>query len=62
VIIYKAATLPMHAARMQRLPLGKLPEADIDMHGTLVIPPARPLEPDPQIRARLSALDAAAEN
>ena len=61
VIIYKAATLPMHAARMDRLPLGKLPEADIDMHGTLVIPPARPLEPDPQIRARLSALDAAAE-
>ena len=61
VIVYKAATLPMHAARMERLPLGKLPEADIDMHATLVIPPARPLEPDPQTRARLSALDAAAE-
>ena len=62
VIIYKAATLPMHVVRMDRLPLGKLPEADIDMHATLVIPPARPLEPDPQIRARLSALDATVED
>jgi uncharacterized protein YabN with tetrapyrrole methylase and pyrophosphatase domain len=61
VIVYKAPTLPMHDARIERLPLGRLPEADIDMHATLVIPPARPLEPDPEIRARLSALDAAAE-
>jgi precorrin-3B methylase len=59
VIIYKAATLPVHAARIERLPLGKLPDADVDMHATLVIPPARKLEPDTQIRERLSALDAA---
>jgi precorrin-3B methylase len=62
VIVYRAATLPTQEARIERLPLGKLPEADIDMHATLVIPPARPLEPDPQIRARLSALDAVAED
>jgi Tetrapyrrole (Corrin/Porphyrin) Methylases len=60
VILYKAVTLPTHQPRMERLPLGMLPEADIDMHATLVIPPARSLEPDLQIRARLSALDAAA--
>lgn len=60
VIVYKAATLPMHAPRIERLPLGELPRADVDMHATLVIPPARPLEPDRQIRERLSALDAVA--
>jgi len=62
VIIYRAATLPMHEPRMERLPLGKLPETEIDMHVTLVIPPARPLEPDLQIRERLRALDAAADD
>jgi hypothetical protein len=61
-IIYRAATLPMHEPRMERLPLGDLPGADIDMHATLVIPPARPLEPDLQIRERLSALDAVVES
>jgi uncharacterized protein YabN with tetrapyrrole methylase and pyrophosphatase domain len=58
VILYRAATLPMHQPRIERLPLGKLPDVDVDMHMTLVIPPARALEPDPQIRDRLSALDA----
>jgi Tetrapyrrole (Corrin/Porphyrin) Methylases len=62
VIIYRAATLPMHEPRMERLPLGKLPESEVDMHETLVIPPARALEPDLQIRERLSSLDAAASH
>jgi uncharacterized protein YabN with tetrapyrrole methylase and pyrophosphatase domain len=62
VIIYRAATLPMHEPRMERLPLGKLPIADVGMHETLVIPPARPLEPDLSIRERLSALDARQES
>ena len=60
VIVYRAATLPMHQPRMDRMPLGSLPEADIDMHATLVIPPCQPLEPDQEIRERLSALDEAA--
>src|SRR5580698_1808224 len=58
VILYRGATLPMHEARIERLPLGKLPDAEFDMHATLVIPPARSLEPDLQTRARLNALDA----
>lgn len=57
VIIYRAATLPMQDPLIERIPLGKLPDAQVDMHSTLVIPPARPLEPDMQIRERLSALD-----
>jgi len=59
VILYRAATLPMHKPRIERLPLNRLPEAAVDMQDTLVIPPARSLEPDLQIRERLSTLDAA---
>ncbi len=62
VIIYRAATLPMHEPRMERIALSKLPDADIGMHETLVVPPARPLEQDLSIRERLSALDAVRED
>jgi hypothetical protein len=60
-IIYKAVTLPMHQPRIERIALGRLHAADIDLHATLVIPPARALEPDQQVRERLNALDAAAK-
>jgi precorrin-6B methylase 1 len=60
VIVYKAATLPMQQPRIDRMPLGSLPDADIDMHATLVIPPSQSLEPDLEIRERLRALDAVA--
>jgi hypothetical protein len=59
VILYKAAVLPLHEHRVQRLRLRELPAAQIDLHATLVLPPARPLEPNLQVRARLSALDRA---
>jgi uncharacterized protein YabN with tetrapyrrole methylase and pyrophosphatase domain len=58
-IIYKAATLPTGRPRIDTLTLGELPAAHIDMHATLVIPPASALEPDRQIRERLDALDSA---
>jgi precorrin-6B methylase 1 len=57
VIVYRAATLPIHPPRIDRIALGKLPDADITLHDTVVIPPARALEPNHGIRARLSALD-----
>jgi precorrin-3B methylase len=59
VIIYRAATLPLQEPLIQRLPLRQLVEAEVDMHSTLVIPPGTPLEPNMEIRERLSALDAA---
>jgi hypothetical protein len=62
VVLYRAATLPMHEPRIQRLQLGQLPGAEVDLHMTLVIPPARALEPSAEIRRRLSALDAATKN
>jgi len=57
VTIYRVATLPIHQPRIERIALGKLPTADISLHDTVVIPPARALQPNPEIRARLSALD-----
>ncbi|WP_266180507.1 SAM-dependent methyltransferase [Dyella humicola] len=59
VIIYRAATLPIQSPRIERLPLQALPEADLTMADTLVIPPSRAMQPDPEIRARLTALDLA---
>jgi len=57
VILYQAVTLPMSRHRAQRLPLRSLPAATIDAHATLIIPPAKALEPHPQVRARVSALE-----
>ena len=60
VILYQAATLPMHKPRIERLPLGELPGAEIDMQVTVVIPPAKALEIDLETRSRLAALDLSA--
>lgn len=57
VVIYRGATLPIHKPRVERIALGKLPEADIDLEVTVVIPPAAAMESNPEIRARLAALD-----
>jgi len=57
VILYQAATLPTFQPTILRLPLSQLPAAAADMHSTLVIPPAQALQPDREIRERLSALD-----
>jgi hypothetical protein len=59
VIIYRAATLPIDRPRMERTTLGALPRAAIGMAETVVIPPARPMQADPEILARLDALDRA---
>lgn len=59
VTVYRAVTLPIHAPRMDRLALSQLPKIDLSMSDTLVIPPARDLEIDPEIQVRLSALDLA---
>ena len=56
VVLYRAATLPFQSPRIEHLALAALPHAEIGMAETLAIPPARPLEADPEIRARLAAL------
>jgi precorrin-3B methylase len=62
VIIYRTATLPIHKSRIDRVALGDLPQVDISMADTVVIPPARTMEPNVEIRARLAELDLAATN
>ncbi len=57
VILYQAATLPTFSPKIVRVPLSELPTTEADMHFTLVIPPAQPLQPDHHTRERLSALD-----
>jgi RimJ/RimL family protein N-acetyltransferase/precorrin-3B methylase len=58
-IVYKVATLPTQQPRIERTTIGQLPAIDIDMHATVVIPPARALQPDEQVRERLAELDRA---
>jgi precorrin-6B methylase 1 len=57
-ILYRAVTLPMHRPHIERLSLRGLPAADVDMHMSLVIPPASRLQADPTVRQWLAALDA----
>ena len=57
VILYQAATLPIQAPRIEKLALQTLPLAEVGISDTLAIPPARRMEIDPDILARLEALD-----
>jgi Precorrin-3B methylase len=59
LIIYRTATLPIQSPRIERVALGDLPQADIGMADTVVIPPARAMQVDVEMRARLGALDQA---
>ncbi|MGA9333576.1 MAG: SAM-dependent methyltransferase [Rudaea sp.] len=57
VIIYRAATLPIHQPRAERIALGKLATARIEVPDTLVIPPTQKLEADTKMLQRLEKLD-----
>ena len=57
VVLYEAATLPTHRARVARFKLRELPNVEVSMHATLVVPPNGAMAPDLAIRERLAALD-----
>jgi uncharacterized protein YabN with tetrapyrrole methylase and pyrophosphatase domain len=59
VIIYEAATLPISLPRMERLPLYSLVSAELHLHSTLVLPPAKPMERNEGMLARVAKMDAA---
>ena len=59
VILYEAASLPFQQARISRLALSALPDAEMNLKTTLVLPPARKLEKNLQVLARLTAIRAA---
>lgn len=56
VILYEACTLPLGSPRMEQIRLADLPQADLLLQTTLVLPPARPLEPDLQMQQALAQL------
>jgi len=60
VIAYEAATLPITAPRMQRMPLSGIEEAELGLQTTLVIPPARAMRRNQAVLDRLAELDARA--
>jgi precorrin-6B methylase 1 len=57
VILYQAATLPIKSPRIERLALGTLSQAEVEMADTLAIPPARGMEIDHEVLAKLDAMD-----
>lgn len=59
VIIYRGATLPIEKPRIRRVALRDLPDAPLTVEETVVLPPARILQPNLAIRERLAALDEA---
>lgn len=58
VVAYEAATLPISLPRMERMPLSELPDADLRLQTTLVIPPARRLERNELLLERLGRVSA----
>ena len=58
MIVYRAATLPIQQPRIERIALRELPDAKIDLQDTIVLPPSRDLEPNHEIRDRLTMIDA----
>ena len=57
IIVYRAPTLGVDLPSVSRLPLSDLAHIEMDTQATVVVPPAQPLQPDPEIRQRLNALD-----
>jgi len=57
VIAYEAATLPIASPRMDALRVSELVEADLRLQTTLVFPPARAMQRNQAMLARLAELD-----
>jgi len=57
IIVYRVATLPTREPTINRLPLRALPQAEVDMHMTVIVPPARRMQPNPEVRARLAEIE-----
>jgi precorrin-3B methylase len=56
VIIYQAATLPIQRARMERVRLSDLVQAQVDMQVTVVVPPGCVKVRDSEVLKRLVAM------
>lgn len=59
VIIYRGATLPIEKPRVRRVALHDLPNIQLSVEETVVLPPAESLKPNLAMQERLEALDKA---
>ncbi|WP_306520179.1 SAM-dependent methyltransferase [Rheinheimera sp.] len=59
VILYEAASLPFQQARISKLPLSALPQAEMNLKTTLVLPPATSLKKNQAVLDKLAAIRAA---
>lgn len=59
IVVYTGAILPTEQCRSERLRLEQLIDHEIDMHATVILPPAQALTADADVQARLFALDRA---
>lgn len=59
VVLYTAATLPIGDSTVIRLPLARLPEAEVSVAATLYVPPAAAAPVDPEVAARLGLAEVA---
>jgi precorrin-6B methylase 1 len=62
VIVYEAATLPIGDARMERMTLSAVVDAELNQQSTLVLPPSRQMQPNEAMLARLAALHQLADD
>ena len=58
VTVYEAATLAIQSPRAQVIALRELPDTELRLQSTLVVPPAHDLRPDAAMMSRAAELDA----
>ena len=57
--VYEAATLPITRPRIDTFALRELPRVVVGVQSTLVLPPCRPMAPNPGMLDRISRIEAA---
>jgi Tetrapyrrole (Corrin/Porphyrin) Methylases. len=58
VIVYRAATLPIYGASIRRVALADLPNIELTLEETLVIPPSQAMTLNREVLDRIKAIDA----
>ena len=61
IIIYRCATLAIDAPRIDRVKLRELPHVEMTVSETVILPPAREMQPVTEVWERVRALDREAE-
>ena len=53
IILYEAAFLPLDSVRKEKIKIVDLPSTDLNLHTTLVVPPARKMNINKELVERL---------